>query len=491
MDNKKRLIITIDGPAGVGKSTVSKTIARRLGLKHIDSGAIYRAITYKVLTGVREQEAKIVQEAARPVGANICVCPSCDQGASLSPESQIQNLKSKISNPCILKENGITLSEDDIVVIARQLRIEYKTSGRIILDGDEVTNQIRSREVTRHVSAVAAYKGVRDVVVNILRGLAADGGVVMEGRDIGSVVLPDADFKFYLDATLCERAIRRYKELKTRDKDAELYKIQLEIKHRDKQDSSREIAPLVMDPGATYIDTSVLTLKEVISLVIRKIDFVMKMDGMLFFNSSNLLYYIVCFVLRLGYTKYFGFNVQGLTNIPATGGVLLVCNHLSYLDPPAVAVSLPRQASYIARSSLFTANPLFGWFLKKVNAYPINRDGVDRDVFKRVMALLDNGKICLAFPEGTRSKTGQLQPAKPGIGMIISMAKNNGVRFSVVPCKISGSDKAFPRGAKWFKKYPISLSYGEPIDLSDLLAKQDKQTYQAIADRIMEHIGRL
>jgi cytidylate kinase len=409
-------------------------------------------------------------------------------------------IESQITNPnhCIPKGRGVQsgdgsiYSEKDIVAIARQIRIEYKASDRIVLDGDNVTNQIRSQEVTRHVSKVAAYKGVRDVVVNILRNLAADGGVVMEGRDIGSVVLPDADFKFYLDATLQERAQRRYKELKKRNNNSvELYKIQLEIKQRDKQDSSREIAPLVMDPGAAYIDTSVLTLKEVLSLIIRKINSILRMDSMLFFNNSNFFYYIVCFILRLVYFNYFGFNIRGLENIPATGGVLLVCNHLSHLDPPAVAVSLPRQAAYIARSSLFTANPLLGWFLKRVNTYPINRDRVDRDAFKRVITLLDNGKICLAFPEGTRSKAGQPQIAKPGIGMIISMAKNDGIRFKIIPCKISGSDKAFPPEAKWLKRYPISLSYGKPIDLSDLLAEQNKQTYQDIADRLMEHISRL
>ncbi|MFH1860118.1 MAG: (d)CMP kinase [bacterium] len=465
MNNKKRLIITIDGPAGVGKSTVSKAIAKRLGLRHIDSGAIYRAITYKVLTEVSDQETS---------------------NDPLTPKFQIPNPKL----------NGNIGSEDDVVAIARQIRIEYKTSddrsaaSRIVIDGADVTSQIRSQDVTKHVSTVAAYKGVRDVVIDILRRLAADSSVVMEGRDIGSVVLPDADFKFYLDATLQERAQRRYKELKRKDPNVELYKIQLEINKRDKQDSSRKIAPLIIDPCATYIDTSVLTLKEVISLVMRKINSVLRMDSMVFFNSSNLFYYMVCFVLRLGYTKYLGFNIQGLENIPATGGVLLVCNHLSYLDPPAVAVSLPRQASYIARSSLFKI-PLMGWLLKRLNAHPINRDGVDRNAFKKVMALLNNGKICLAFPEGTRSKTGQLQPAKPGIGMIISMAKNNGIRFSVIPCKISGSDKAFPPGAKWFKRHPIKLCYGKPIDLSDLLAEQDKYTYQAIADRIMEHIGRL
>jgi len=436
MNNKKKLIIAIDGPAGVGKSTVSKAIARRLRLKHIDSGAIYRAITYQVL-----------------------------------------------------KKNEDIGSEDVVVAIARQIKIEYKAQNKIIVNGDVVTEQIRSHEVTIHVSTVAAYKGVRDVVVKILRGLTADCGVVMEGRDIGSVILPDADFKFYLDATIAERAQRRYKELKKKDKNVELYKIQLEIKHRDKKDSSREIAPLIRDPGAAYIDTSALTLKEVMSLIIKKINSILRIDNISFFRSSNLFYSIVCFVLRFGYVKYLGLNVQGLSNIPATGGVLLVCNHLSHLDPPAVAVSLSRQASFIARSSLFEVNPLLCWLLKRLNVYPLNREGIDRDVFKRVMAILDAGRICLIFPEGTRSKTGQLQPAKPGIGMIISMAKNNGVRVNVIPCKITGTDKAFPVGAKWIKKEQIRLKFGKPIDLSDLLEQQDKRNYRAIADRLMEHIG--
>ncbi len=420
MNNKKNLIITIDGPAGVGKSTVSKAIARRLGLKHIDSGAIYRAITYQVLKG-----------------------------------------------------KGDIGSEDVVATIARQIKIECRAQNEIVVDGDVVTGQIRSRDVTRFVSTVAAYKGVRDVVVKILRELTVDCGVVMEGRDIGSVVLPNADFKFYLDATIAERAQRRYKELKKRDKNVELYKIQLDIKHRDKKDSSREIAPLIFEPGATYIDTSALTLKEVMSLMIKKINSILRIDNMSFFHSSNLFYSIVCFVLRLGYVKYLRLNIQGLSNISATGGVLLVCNHLSHLDPPAVAVSLSRQASFIARSSLFEVNPLFGWILKRLNVYPLNREGIDREVFKRVIALLDAGKMCLVFPEGTRSKTGQLQPA----------------RFNVIPCKITGTDKAFPIGAKWIKKEQIMLKFGKPIDLSDLLEKQDKHNYRAIADRLMEHIG--
>lgn len=438
MNNKKKLIITIDGPAGVGKSTVSKAIAMCLGLKHIDSGAIYRAITYQVI-----------------------------------------------------KENRDVDSEDVVVAIARQIKIEYKAQNKIVVNGDVVTDQIRSHNVTKLVSTVAAYKGVRDVVVSILRELTVDCGVVMEGRDIGSVVLPNADFKFYLDATIAERAQRRYKELKKRDKNVELYKIQSEIKHRDKQDSSRKIAPLIWDPGATYIDTSALTLKEVMSLMIKKINSILRIDSMSFFNSSNLFYCIVCFILRLCYRNYFGFNVSGIENIPATGGVLLVCNHLSHLDPPAVAVSLQRQVLFIARSSLFTINPLFGWILKKLNVHPINREGIDRDVFKRVMSILDAGMMCLIFPEGTRSRTGQLQSAKPGIGMIIAMAKNNAIKFSVIPCKITGSNKALPVGAKWIKKKPIQLQFGKPIDLSDLLEKQDKQTYKAIADRLMEHIDRI
>ncbi|MBI4753311.1 (d)CMP kinase, partial [Candidatus Desantisbacteria bacterium] len=252
MNNKKNLIITIDGPAGVGKSTVSKTIARRLGLKHIDSGAIYRAITYQVLKGIGDQGSGVgIQETGLKV--------------HLTPEHPISpDPRSPIPDP------RINVSEDDIVAIAKKIKIEYKASDKIVIDGIVVTEEIRSHEVTRHVSTVAAYKGVRDVVVNILRGLTADCGVVMEGRDIGSVVLPDADFKFYLDATIAERAQRRYKELKKRDKNVELYKIQLEIKRRDKKDSSREIAPLVFEPGATYIDTSALTLREVIFLIIKK-----------------------------------------------------------------------------------------------------------------------------------------------------------------------------------------------------------------------------
>jgi cytidylate kinase len=439
MNNNRKLIITIDGPAGVGKSTVSKALAKSFKYKYIDSGAIYRAITWKVLSEDLDVEC----------------------------EEKINSLVDKID-------------------------IRYTEDNRILIDNQDITSQIRTHKVTKYVSTVASYKHVRDRVVQLLRELASNRGVVMEGRDIGNVVLPDADFKFYLDATLQERAKRRYKELHKKDKDVELYKVQLEIKARDTKDMSRDISSLVYSDDMVYIDTTVLSIRQVISIIKKNIAKVINRDKLSFF--ANPFYYIAYKVLYWFYFKYLSLQVYGLENIPVTGGVLIVANHLSFLDPPAVGVTMNRQISYIARAELFNVNIWLRLCLKLGNAFPIRRDGIDIDVFKRIVTLLDDGKICLLFPEGTRSKTGKLQPGKPGVGMVIWLAVKYGIRFKVIPCRIIGSDKALPIDAKWIKKAQLKLIYGKPIDFSDLLnvnSKHHKEMYKNIVNRIMQHIGML
>ncbi|MDI6791327.1 MAG: (d)CMP kinase [bacterium] len=209
-----KLIIAIDGPAGAGKSTAAKRLARRLGYKYIDTGAMYRAVTLK---GLR-------------------------LGADLTGEGIVD----------ILPETGL----------------EFK-DGRLYLDGEDVSKEIRSSLVTANVSKVAANFGVRSHLVALQREMGVNGGIVMEGRDIGTVVFPEADLKFYLDASLSERARRRSQEL-TEEHEPE--RLKEEIKARDEKDRGRASGPLKLAEGAILIDTTELGIEEVVDRICDRIN---------------------------------------------------------------------------------------------------------------------------------------------------------------------------------------------------------------------------
>jgi cytidylate kinase len=205
------MVIAIDGPAGAGKTTVAKALANELGFTYIDTGAMYRAITYKALKmGVNLEEKEAVARLA--------------------------------------KETEISLEGE-----------------RIWVDGEDVSNGIRTPLVSRNVSKVASNLGVRRHLVEIQRRLTKGlNGVVVEGRDIGSVVFPDARWKFYLDAGLEVRARRRYNELREMGEEVNLEALKEEIKVRDTLDISRKESPLIKEKDAIYIDTTSMTIDEVI-----------------------------------------------------------------------------------------------------------------------------------------------------------------------------------------------------------------------------------
>ncbi len=215
---RNKLSIAIDGPAAAGKSTVAKIIAEHYAYIYIDTGAMYRALTYKAIQ------------------ANI-------------------NLH----------------DEDTVADILSDIHIELKPNeeGQIVLvNGEDVTEVIRTNEVTNQVSIVAMHPKVRREMLVRQRQLAADGGVVMDGRDIGTHVLPNAELKIFLKASVEERALRRYEENKQKGFDTDLDKLKQEIANRDKLDSEREIAPLKKAEDAIEIDTTSLTIDG----VVRKIE---------------------------------------------------------------------------------------------------------------------------------------------------------------------------------------------------------------------------
>jgi len=216
MDQRKKgQVIAIDGPSGAGKSTIARILARRLGYTYIDTGAMYRAIGWKAKQG----------------------------GVDPSDEAALQQLCSR---------TDVTIKHD-------------ANGQRVLVDGVEVTGEIRTPEMGMMASAVSKSPAVRARLLTLQRGLGASGGVVMDGRDIGTVVFPGAEVKFYLDASAEERGRRRWQELKEKGMDVDQAVITAEIRARDLQDSSREIAPLKRASDACYVDSSAMTIAEVVS----------------------------------------------------------------------------------------------------------------------------------------------------------------------------------------------------------------------------------
>lgn len=213
----KKLVVAIDGPAGAGKSTVAQLAAKELGYTYIDTGAMYRAVAWKVL----QQGGEVTNEKI------LAVVPDIDVDLSY--------------------ENG-------------------KTTVRV--DGQDVTSEIRTPEVSHIVSKVAALGPVREKMVDLQRKMAERGGVLMDGRDIATNVLPGADVKIYLTASIAERANRRYKELREKGLAVDLADIEHDIAARDKADMEREISPLVQADDATLLDTTGMTIPEVVARII-------------------------------------------------------------------------------------------------------------------------------------------------------------------------------------------------------------------------------
>lgn len=211
------MIIAVDGPAGAGKSTISKLIAKKLNINYIDTGAMYRAVTYKCLS----EDVDVKNEAA-------------------------------------------------VIEVAKRTDIDFRDNN-IYLDSKVVNEEIRTREVSANVSDVAKIKEVRYLMVDVQREIGTRNDVILDGRDIGSYVFPNADYKFFLVATPEERGRRRYKELCEKGFEGTLEEIIKDIEKRDEIDSNREFAPLKKADDAIEIDTTGLGIDEVVETVVSKI----------------------------------------------------------------------------------------------------------------------------------------------------------------------------------------------------------------------------
>ena len=212
-------IVAIDGPAGSGKGTIAKIISERCNLVNIDTGATYRCVALKALN------------------------------------------------------NGLTVdNKKEIIEISKDIDIKFTQDGKVFLDGKEVTDDIRSKEVTSIVSPVSGIVEVRENMVKLQRKLAGDNDVILEGRDITTVVFPNANYKFYLDASLEERANRRYKQNMEKGIDMSYEEIKESIKARDYNDMHKEVGSLTRTDDQVYIDSTNLSIEEVADIIFKVVN---------------------------------------------------------------------------------------------------------------------------------------------------------------------------------------------------------------------------
>lgn len=199
-----------------------------------------------------------------------------------------------------------------------------------------------------------------------------------------------------------------------------------------------------------------------------------------------MMYFIVRNSCKLFLKTYMGFRVYGKEKIPKKGAFILASNHVSHLDPPAMSAASPRRVHFMARRTLFD-NWLFHQVVGRCNLIPVDRDKGDIGAMKAAIRLLKSGKAIFLFPEGTRSETGEMNEAQPGIGYLSLMTG-----APIVPAYVGGTDKALPKGAKRLTRTRISVYIGEMIDPKQLdLPSDRKEAAQRLADHVVEEIKRL
>ncbi len=366
-------VVAIDGPAGSGKSTTARALARRLGLTYVDSGAMYRALTQAALA------------------------------AGLDPAQ------------------GPPLAA---LLAAADLRLRPgEREALVFWNGRDVSQAIRAPEVEAAVSQVSAHPEVRRLMVDRQRDLGRRGGVVMEGRDIGSVVFPLATAKIYLDATLAARADRRWRQFRERGEAVDRQQVMADLAARDEYDSARQESPLTISPDALVLETSDMNLEQQIDAAAllcrtnpwldRRLDWDHERAWRAMPGKYRLFYHGLTPIRRL-----LGQRVVGRPAPTVPPGAILASNHVSFFDPPLVGGTFLRAPVYtLAKRELFVG-PLATAFLRWLDAIPINRRGYDKDAFDAAGRVLARGGNLFMFPEGTRRPVGEPGPLKGGLGIL-------------------------------------------------------------------------
>lgn len=444
--------IAIDGPAGAGKSTIAKAVAKDLGIIYLDTGAMYRATAYLALQkGIDPKDEQKVSE-------------------------MLEDLK---------------------------MDIVYKDGDqRIIVNGIDATPYLREHYMSKAASDISALPCVRYKMVDLQRDFASKNNVVLDGRDIGTFVLPNANCKFFLTASPEERAQRRMKDLEEKGEKVDYQTLLSDIIQRDYNDSHRKVAPLKQADDADFVDTTQMSVEDVVAHVKEVVHIKTKNANSTEQNAEKpstiipssemdkktlariktyykpekrfTFYRFLRVILRPIQMLVWPTKVIGAENAKKVKGALFTCNHYSKMDSMIpYFVLFKKEAHALAKYELFT-NPVAGWFLHKMGAIPVRRGEADIESVKQVLRVLKDGKQLLIFPEGTRNKEGTQQMAefKTGTARFAIKAK-----VPVVPMIYYQSPKAFRKN--W-------LYVGEPFSLEEFYGARTIDENHAATEVIKE-----
>lgn len=425
-------IVAIDGPAGTGKGTMADILSKKYNLLNIDTGAMYRCVTLEILN------------------------------------------------------KNINIDDDEkIAEILKTIKIDISTENgkqKVILNGEDVTEKIRSKEVSEIVSFASNNKQIRIAMVNLQRKMAQGRDVIMEGRDIGTVVFPTADVKIYLDGNIEVRAQRRFKQNQEKGIDMSYEEVLENIKRRDKNDKEKEMGALKVASGATVIDTSNLTVKQEADCISKIIDKKLKEK-----KKEIKIYKVrpdttwkkieriaLKWIIYAFYKVVYRTKKVNEENLPMDEPVIVCANHLNYLDALALVICSKRRIRFIAKEDLFH-NGFLNYLAHIYDVIPIKRGMRDLESMKICLKALKNGETLGIFPEGTRKGLEKGSKVHNGAAYMAMKAK-----VKVVPVGIQGSFKPFTR---------VTLNYGKPIDFTKYDSKNpEKDNLEQATKEIMENI---
>jgi len=434
-------IITIDGPAGAGKSTTAQRLAARFGFTYLDTGAMYRAVTFAAL------ERRMDPEDAEAVS----------------------NLASSVN-------------------------FEMRSAGgasSVFLDGRNIDTEIRSPEVSRFVSPVSRHQGVRRAMVRLQRLAGARGGIVAEGRDTGTVVFPHAQVKVFLVADMEARVNRREGQLRSMGIVQDAAGIRENIASRDAIDSGRTQSPLLKPAGAFVVDTSRVTIEAQVALVEAEVLREAERIGALAvadgernpFARLSGYFGISQRAVRAVFRALFGLRISGSGNLRYRENYVFASNHRSNADPLVVGCALNRDIWFMAKKELFRTRP-FARLIGAYHAIPVDRGEIERKTMKRLFSLLGEGRSILMFPEGTRSRTGELRDLKQGLGFT---ALKSGT--AIVPVYVTGTDRLFEC---LLRRVKLAVRIGPPIRIGANRPAQDrKEEYRVLTGMVQSALEML
>ncbi len=505
--------VAIDGPAGAGKSTVAKAVAKKLGLIYLDTGAMYRATAYTAL----------------------------EAGLDVSDAGQVAPMLDGMKMEIVFEDGA----------------------QQIYVNGANTTPYLREHRMSKAASDISALPCVRYKMVELQREFAATGDVVLDGRDIGTFVLPNANCKIFMTATPEERAKRRYKELVEKGQEVDFDTLLADIKQRDYNDSHREVAPLKQAEDAVLLDTTDMSLEEVIAAVIKIVEGKISAktgdpsgksnedgattsegkegnahetdgldpseNGTSGDSSSENSASADTVQTQIAKTKSmtkreakraarvkkrykleksFGFyrflrvflhpleamlwptKIVGIENVKEVEGkrAIFTCNHYSKVDTLLPCFALfKREAHILAKSELFESG-MGGWFLHKMGAIPVRRGEADIDCVKCVLRLLNDDKQLMIFPEGTRNRQGTQEMAEFKSGTARFAVKT---KSPIVPMLYYAPPKLFKRNYLYIgKPFTLEEFYGDrsrdAMDRATEVVRQKMDEVRALVNAYVE-----